>query len=152
MTAFLDAFWNRVAKAEPDTCWSWKGPTDPKGYGRLQVNGRWDYAHRVGYELLVGPIPRGLTLDHLCRNRRCVNPRHLEPISNRENILRGYSFSATNHRKTHCHRGHEFTPENTRIERQRGGRRSRRCRECAREASKAAYARIRDDLLEEEAS
>ena len=72
-----------------------------------------DFAHRVVYEILVGPIPVGLELDHLCRNRACVNPDHLEPVTTRTNLLRGYSPWACRARQTHCKRGHEFTPENT---------------------------------------
>lgn len=69
-------------------------------------------AHRISYEMLIGPIPSGLQLDHLCRVRHCVNPQHLEPVTNRVNSLRGISLPAQNHRKTHCPQGHAYTPDN----------------------------------------
>jgi len=84
------------------------------------------YAHRFGYELLVGPIPTGLTLDHLCRVRTCVNPAHLEPVSIGENVLRGDTRPAANLKKTHCPRGHAYDAANTYIA--RGG--ERHCRTC----------------------
>jgi hypothetical protein len=99
-------------------------------------------AHRVAYEMLVGTIPKGLDLDHICHNgsgcgggescphRRCVNPDHLEPVTHRENMLRGETVAAMHARKTHCIHGHEFTPENTRIKRDG----SRNCRACDRVA------------------
>ncbi len=74
--------------AESD-CWLWAGPLVASGYGRFQLNDQSWMAHRVAYTLLVGPIPVGLVLDHLCRNRRCVNPKHLEPVTSKENTLRG---------------------------------------------------------------
>lgn len=97
----------------PDSCWIWHGSRLPDGYGQIRINGRTRGAHRVVYELLVGPIPDGLTLDHLCRTHACVNPRHLEPVTMRENTLRGVGPSARNATATHCHRGHEFTEANT---------------------------------------
>ena len=96
-------------------CWIWMGCQRGKGYGCLRVNGRMMRAHRYSYELHVGPIPAGLQIDHLCRNRLCVNPAHLEPVVNRVNVLRGVGVTAQNAKKTHCRQGHEFTPENTRI-------------------------------------
>lgn len=107
---------------------------DPLGYGTIR-RGRPSFknapVHRVAYELLIGPIPNGLHIDHLCRNPPCVNPWHLEPVLNGVNILRGVSFSAVNARKTHCKRGHEFTPENTRLA-NRGTHFGRVCRKCRR--------------------
>ena len=103
--------WSKVDKS--GDCWIWTGSVTSGGYGSLLWNGRARQAHQVVYELLVGPIPDGLELDHLCRVRHCVNPSHLEPVTRRENVRRGVSPVAVNARKTHCKRGHEFTLENT---------------------------------------
>lgn len=83
------------------------------GYGQFWANGKNRRAHRVAFELLVGPIPEGQTLDHLCRVRACVNPAHLEPVPVRENLLRGVGVCASNVRKDTCKHGHPFTPDNT---------------------------------------
>jgi hypothetical protein len=129
----IPAFWEKVDRASDDGCWEWLGAKNG-GYGRFHLRsqgpGRATAAHRVSYELLVGPIPDGLTLDHLCRNRGCVNPAHLEPVTNKTNILRGESFSADHARRTHCPHGHEYTPENTYW--RTGKRTGRECRECHR--------------------
>lgn len=92
--------------AGPDECWLWKASTTTLGYGQVQFEGRLRRAHRVVFETLVGPIPPGLQLDHLCRNPGCVNPAHLEPVTPRENTLRGLAPSAVNSRKIHCPQGH----------------------------------------------
>lgn len=124
-------------------CWEWLGVIAPNGYGMLGIGRRslgekrTAYAHRLSYETFVGPIPAGHDLDHLCRNRCCCNPAHLEPVTRRENNLRGDGpaiLSALNGSKTHCKNGHAFTPENTRM-RPTGGR---ECKECRRQI-KARY-------------
>ena len=115
-------------------CWIWTGKL-VNGYGSMNthIGGKHTGlpAHRVVYELLVGPIPEGLTLDHLCRVRCCVNPNHLEPVTDKVNILRGTGMSARNIKKTHCSQGHEYTLENTRILRLQRGGLGRSCRTCA---------------------
>lgn len=108
------------------SCWLWVGYTKPNGYGSLTLNGRTQYAHRLVYEALVGSIPPGSELDHLCRVRHCVRPDHLQPVSRAENCYRGESIPGRRHRQTHCQHGHEFTPENT----SRNSRGHRRCRAC----------------------
>lgn len=95
-----------------DGCWEWKGGKFSWGYGRYQQDGQVHMAHRLAYEIFVGPIPDELQLDHLCRNRGCVNPAHLEPVTRRENILRGEAPPAANARKKHCVRGHKLEGQN----------------------------------------
>jgi hypothetical protein len=118
--------------AEPATgCRVWVGAKNTKGYGRIRVGGKTMMAHRAAYELERGSIPEGLQLDHLCRNRRCCNPDHLEPVTREENIARGGWQTVLNARKTLCKWGHEFTPENT-YYRRGGGRDCKACRVDAR--------------------
>lgn len=107
-------------------CWRWTGSRNRYGYGHMKIDKRRKLVHRVLFELARGPIPERLEVDHLCRNRWCVNPEHMEPVTRRENILRGESFAANNARSTHCVAGHEWTPENT-LSRP-GGRNCRACR------------------------
>lgn len=105
-------FWTKVNKSAPNGCWEWTAKRD-NGYGRIWIKGRLFAAHRVAYELMRGQIPEGLTIDHLCRNRRCVNPEHLEVVSMRVNILRSDSVSAVNARKEHCPFGHPLAWRNS---------------------------------------
>lgn len=108
-------------------CWVWVGAKS-RGYGQASHAGRVQYVHRITYEAFNGAVPSGLELDHTCRNRACVNPLHLEPVSHRTNVVRGEAPAAAIRRhaqRTHCKRGHEFTPENT-YQRPTG----RECRQC----------------------
>lgn len=93
---------------EVGECWLWLSTVTKNGYGQFHVGGRRPYAHRWSYEHFVAPIPPGLTIDHLCRNRSCVNPGHLEAVPLKVNILRGDSAGARNSRKTHCPKGHPY--------------------------------------------
>lgn len=107
------SFFGKVNRSGPlwneTPCWEWTASLG-FGYGRYysSVQKKTVRAHRASYEMLVGPIPEGLTIDHLCRNRACVNPDHLEPVTSQVNILRGYGISALNARKVVCPNGHEF--------------------------------------------
>ena len=112
-----------------DSCWEWVGRKTKQGYGRIAVGSSDKTVHRFLYERWVGEIPVGLVLDHLCRNTACVRPDHLEPVTNRENIIRGVGASAINLAKTHCKRGHPFSLENTYV---RPGTMGRACRICKR--------------------
>jgi hypothetical protein len=131
-----DRIWARL-RHTPDGCWEWTAHLNYKGYGKVSLHGACKSVHRVMYQLLVGPIPDGLDLDHLCRNRACGNPDHLEPVPKRTNILRGQGLAAKNARKTHCKHGHEFTTENTRIT----PIGHRECRTCAKAHARASHER-----------
>ncbi len=98
-----------------DGCWMWSGHRDTGGYGLFRLAGRMLIAHTVAYELWVGPVPKGLVLDHIvCDTRACVNYEHLKPVTHQENILRGNGLAAQNARKTHCIRNHELIGDNVR--------------------------------------
>ncbi len=127
-------FWSKVGIGAPDECWLWTGSTASKGYGLFWHKGRSVRVHRLAYELMVGPIPEGLTLDHLCRVRHCVNPKHLEPVTGKINILRGEGAPAYNARKTHCLRGHPFNETN--IYRPPARPKTRECFECKNSRNK----------------
>jgi hypothetical protein len=119
-------FWDRVV-ADKHGCWIWAGRLNFWGYADFWANGKNLPAHRYSYEMLISAIPAGLHLDHLCRVRSCVNPAHLEPVTIKQNVLRGDGPSALNARKSECRHGHKYTETNTLIN---SGR--RHCRECAK--------------------
>lgn len=125
--------WLAVDTTDPDECWVWQGHLDKDGYGQIRGNGGRGApllrAHRAMYALVrKEAIPAGLTIDHLCRNKACVNPDHLEVVDHRTNILRSTGPAAVNAVKTHCIHGHEFTPENTYVRKRKGG--GRICKTC----------------------
>lgn len=120
-------------------CFVWTAGISTQGYGKFKVGGKTALAHRWSYQLIKGEIPKGKVIDHLCRNRRCVNPDHLEAVENRENLLRGIGPSAINSAKTHCLNGHEFTAENT-YHRPKG----RECRKCWEERRRQGGMRKRE--------
>ena len=127
-----ERFWDKVYMPPcQDDCWTWHGSTNGVGYGRFTPKSpTLVYSHRYAYETMVGPIPQGLELDHLCRNRACVNPSHLEPVTHRENTVRGLAPSINRARmlaKTHCRHGHPWDAENTIYT-----TRQRKCRACLR--------------------
>ncbi|GFN09588.1 hypothetical protein GCM10010298_34560 [Streptomyces microflavus] len=104
-------FWSKVSR-DVDVCWLWAGTVNNTGYGRFWLTGRYWQAHRVAYTLACGPIADGLMVDHICRNRQCVKPAHLEAVSPRTNTLRGDSPTALNARKGVCVNGHVLAEEN----------------------------------------
>jgi hypothetical protein len=132
-------FWRFVEKTK--TCWLWCGGIAGRGYGYFATPPlRHVYAHRFSYELAHGEIPDGLTIDHLCRNKLCVNPAHLEAITNQENNRRGNSATALNSRKTHCPLGHPLFGDNLQPAALRKGKRE--CRICCNAQANARYYRL----------
>jgi hypothetical protein len=128
-------FWEKVEPEPNSGCWLWAAASQSSGYGHIRRKGKDYRSHRVAYEALVGPIPDGLQIDHLCRTRCCVNPSHLEPVTCRTNLLRGETVTAMNAAKIECLRGHIL-----RLAPGDGGKRGRRCHECDSEFHNRKYA------------
>ena len=122
-----------------DGCWNWTGAIHKLGYGQFKFNGSMKRAHRVSYELVKGSIPKGLEIDHICRNRRCVYPDHLRSVTHKVNVLVGDSFMARRAMQTHCIHGHPLSGDNL-ITRPSGGR---KCKTCQRAAERRYKKRVR---------
>jgi hypothetical protein len=134
-----------VSALEIDTggCWKWKGNHSKKGYGFLRLTDRPIAVYRLTYQLWRGPIPKGLVSDHLCVNRGCANPWHIEIVSNIENVMRGNGVGPKNMRKTHCPKGHPYDENNTRYTSRKNGGVNRRCRTCQRKWNRDFSARLK---------
>lgn len=124
-------------------CRLWTAGLFAGGYGAITVGRKTRKAHVVAYELERGRVPAGLVLDHLCRRRNCINVAHLEPVTQRENIVRGIGPTAVNAAKTHCHKGHQLDATNTYMHRGK-----RNCRQCGREAGLKYYRRQRRAMFD----
>lgn len=132
-------FWSKVNKT--NDCWLWTGFIKPNGYGQCWSGQRVMYAHRYSYELVYGNIPDKMTIDHLCKNRSCVNPKHMEVVTRGENTLRGDTVSARSALKTHCPSRHAYTTDNTYVK--NNGHRV--CKTCAKARSQAYREAHRDN-------
>lgn len=123
-------FWSKVDIKSPEECWFRDCAIGPTGYSRWFFKGKVSDSHRAAYELYVGEIPPLFQIDHLCRVRACVNPYHLDAVTQRTNLLRGFGASGKNARKTHCPRGHPLEGDNLKLRYKSGGRIWRECRMC----------------------
>jgi hypothetical protein len=135
----LPRFTDKIVHDPATDCWNWTAYRGPGGYGRFSVDGPMRMAHRVSYTFFVGPVPGGKQIDHLCRNRGCVNPDHLEPVTNYENVVRGES-GAKQAARTHCPQGHEYAGKNL-IVNTNG---ARVCRECQNAAQRRQNAKKKE--------
>ena len=148
----IDRFLDSISPEPNSGCWLWTKCGTHNGYGWIKRNGKHQYAHRTSYELFVGPIPEGLQIDHLCRVRCCVNPRHLEPVTRSENIRRGELVMRAKRRisftdgRTHCPHGHPWIKENWMFRKPTAHymRGHVQCRLCHNATSSRACKKIRD--------
>lgn len=142
----IAAFWAKVEKT--DGCWNWTGCKTKSGYGQIwrgfsDKARTMQVAHRFAWELLVGNIPDKLELDHLCKNRKCVNPKHLELVTHWENLRRGDGFTGVNLRKTHCKYGHLLSGDNLLGSEEYRKHHGRPCKTCHRKYQNARYHRLK---------
>lgn len=138
---FDELFWPKVKKT--DSCWIWTGKINTRGYGLFYFRHKCTVAHRKCYLVLKGKIPKGLVLDHLCRNSLCVNPNHLEPVTQKENLARGVNTPSS---RTHCPQGHSYSQENTCVEHY-GRKIGRRCKICKRNRANIYYRTHHEERL-----
>ena len=123
-------FWSKATIGNPDECWLWQASLNPTGYGKFRYQGESRLAHHIAYEQCTGPIPPNLILDHLCYTRACINPNHLEAVTQGENVRRAAKLI------TSCPKGHPYDAENTYY---RPSRNARRCRTCHREQERERW-------------
>lgn len=152
MTATVERFWAKVDRRGPDECWPWTaGRNRRRGDHQYGTYVLWNHetlkdepwlAHRLAYTLLVGPIPEGLVIDHLCRQTLCCNPLHMEPVTQAENVRRGDSIWAQNARKTHCVHGHPLSGENLHVDPKTG---TRHCKTCSLASCRRRRALLREN-------
>lgn len=142
-----ERFWQNVQIT--GFCWLWTGKlgAGDSRYGRFGADSMSHLAHRYAYEMLVGPIPEGFTLDHLCRITNCVNPDHLEPIEHVGNTMRGFGPMAENARKLKCHLGHVFDEANTHYGTRKDGRTIRYCRACGRIRARKYHQKQKEKMM-----
>jgi len=150
----LERFWEKIQITD-NGCWMWQAYVKPNGYagfgiGNTEENNRkMEYAHRWAYRNFIGEIPKGLELDHLCRNRSCVNPNHLEPVTRKENLSRSPLHALNQRSKTHCPSGHPYDEHNT-YKIVSKNRSHRLCRECRRIRNREDGRKVRLKLKKEE--
>jgi hypothetical protein len=132
--------WRKRATTNEQGCWLWSGRLNPNGYAHTRIQYRMKYVHRLSYEHYVGPIPEGLGLDHLCRNRSCFNPAHLEPVTALENSRRGVWVP-----RTHCPAGHPYAGDNLRI-RMWNGKPQKYCVVCLKRHRHTSYLRQKEGV------
>jgi len=129
----------------PTGCWNWTGHISSNGYGWTTCFGRRQAVHRISYQLFIGPIPTGCVLDHLCRNRCCINPEHLDPVTQLENMRRGIGFIAAQMKRTACPKGHPLTGDNL-VTHSLNIHGKRTCRRCRADKQSAYYYKLRDEI------